>query len=115
MINSALFAFLHFLAVFGIFATVFFEWQTMSRTQTLAEALRIQVCDRGFGIFAASMAVVAIAWFAATPLTLRRPRLIQRVGFALIGPAQRLFEHLDAAPGTYTENDVSPYFWHNGK
>ena len=69
----------------------------------------------GFGIFAASMAVVAIAWFSATPLTLRHPRLIQRAGFALVGPAQRLFEHLDAEPGTYTEKDVSPYFWHNGK
>jgi len=69
----------------------------------------------GFGVFAASMAIVAIAWFAATPLTLRRPRLIQRAGFALVGPAQRLFEHLDAEPGTYTEKDVSPYFWHNGK
>jgi DMSO/TMAO reductase YedYZ molybdopterin-dependent catalytic subunit/thiosulfate reductase cytochrome b subunit len=69
----------------------------------------------GFGIFAASTAVLAIAWFAATPLTLRYPRVIQRVGFAIIGPAQRLFEHVDAKPGTYTEKDVSPYFWHNGK
>ena len=69
----------------------------------------------GFGIFAASMAIVVITWLAATPLTLRHPRLIQRAGFALIGPAQRLFEHLDAEPGTYTENEVSPYFWHNGK
>jgi DMSO/TMAO reductase YedYZ molybdopterin-dependent catalytic subunit/thiosulfate reductase cytochrome b subunit len=69
----------------------------------------------GFGIFAASMAIVAIAWVAATPLTLRYPRVVQRVGFALIGPAQRLFEYLDAKPGTYTEKDISPYFWHNGK
>ena len=69
----------------------------------------------GFGIFAASMVVVAIAWVAATPLTLRHPRVVQRLGYALIGPAQRLFEHVDAKPGTYTEKDVSPYFWHNGK
>jgi thiosulfate reductase cytochrome b subunit len=69
----------------------------------------------GFGIFAASAAIVALAWVAATPLTLRRPRLIQRVGYALIGPVQRLFEHVDAKPGTYTEKDLSPYFWHNGK
>jgi methionine sulfoxide reductase catalytic subunit len=69
----------------------------------------------GFGRFAASMAVLAIAWFAATPLTLRHPRVVQRVGFALVGPAQRLFEHVDARPGTYTEKDVSPYFWHNGR
>jgi len=69
----------------------------------------------GFGIFAASMSAVAIAWFAASPLTLRHPRVVQRAGFALIGPAQRLFEYLDAKPGTYTVKDISPYFWHNGK
>jgi sulfoxide reductase catalytic subunit YedY len=69
----------------------------------------------GFGIFAASTAVVTMAWFAATPFTLRHPRSVQRLGYALIGPAQRLFEHLDAKPGTYTDKDISPYFWHNGK
>ncbi len=69
----------------------------------------------GFGMFAASMLVVTLAWVAATPVTLRHPRWVQRVGFALIGPAQRLFEHVDATPGEYTEQDISPYFWHNGK
>jgi len=69
----------------------------------------------GFGIFTASMVVVIAGWVAATPLTLRHPRAVQRVGFALIGPAQRLFEHLDATPGEYTEKDISPYFWHNGQ
>ncbi len=68
----------------------------------------------GFTIFAASMVVVVVAWVAATPLTLRHPRVVQRVGFALIGPAQRLFEHVDATAGEYTERDISPYFWHNG-
>ena len=69
----------------------------------------------GFWIFAASMVVVIVGWVAATPFTLRHPRVVQRVGFALIGPVQRLFEHLDATPGEYTEKDISPYFWHNGK
>jgi len=69
----------------------------------------------GFGVFAASMAIVVVAWVGATPVTLRHPRWIQRIGYALIGPAQRLFEHLDAKPGRYTEKDLSPYFWHNGK
>jgi methionine sulfoxide reductase catalytic subunit len=68
----------------------------------------------GFAVFAASMVVVAVAWVAATPITLRHPRLVQRVGFALIGPVQRLFEHVDTKPGEYTEEDISPYFWHNG-
>jgi methionine sulfoxide reductase catalytic subunit len=61
------------------------------------------------------MVVVVAAWVAATPLTLRHPRVVQRVGFALIGPVQRLFEHLDSAPGEYSERDISPYFWHNGQ
>lgn len=68
----------------------------------------------GFWLFALSMAVVIVGWVAATPLTIRHPRLVQRVGFMLVGPAQRLFEHLDSAPGEYTERDISPYFWHNG-
>lgn len=69
----------------------------------------------GFWLFAAWMAVVIVGWVAATPLTLRRPRLIQRVGSALLGPTERLFEHLDPKPGQYTEKDISPYFWHNGR
>ncbi|MET4705225.1 molybdopterin-dependent oxidoreductase [Frigoribacterium sp. UYMn621] len=69
----------------------------------------------GFWIFAASMVVVIVAWVAATPFTYRHPRVVQRVGFALIGPAQRLFEHIDSKPGQYSEKDISPYFWHNGK
>jgi methionine sulfoxide reductase catalytic subunit len=69
----------------------------------------------GFWIFAASMVVVIVGWVAATPFTLRHPRVVQRVGFALIGPAQRLFEHVDSTPGEYTDKDISPYFWHNGQ
>jgi len=69
----------------------------------------------GFGIFAASMVVMIVAWVAATPFTYRHPRTVQKVGYALIGPAQRLFEHIDSKPGQYSEKDISPYFWHNGK
>ncbi|MCX4884834.1 molybdopterin-dependent oxidoreductase [Streptomyces turgidiscabies] len=69
----------------------------------------------GLWIFLGWMAVVVAAWVAATPLTLRHPRVVQRLGYALIGPAQRLFEHVDVSPGEYTEKDISPYFWHNGR
>ncbi|MGI8994284.1 MAG: molybdopterin-dependent oxidoreductase [Nocardioidaceae bacterium] len=69
----------------------------------------------GFWVFAASMMVVIVGWVAATPFTLRHPRVVQRVGYALIGPAQRLFEHVDSKPGQHTEKDISPYLWHNGK
>jgi hypothetical protein len=69
----------------------------------------------GFWIFAASMVVIIVGWVLATPLTIRYPRVVQRVGSALIGPAQRLFEHIDSKPGQYTEKDISPYLWHNGQ
>lgn len=69
----------------------------------------------GFWIFAISLAVMILVWVAVTPFTYRHPRMVQRIGYALIGPVQRLFEHLDSKPGQYTEKDISPYMWHNGK
>src|SRR5690606_225270 len=55
----------------------------------------------GFWVFVASMVVLVVGWVAATPVTLRYPRAIQRVGYALVGPVQRLFEHVDTKPGQY--------------
>ncbi len=69
----------------------------------------------GFILFAISMALLAVVWVAASPFTLRRPRVVQRIGGALIAPVQRQFEQVDTRPGEYTENDISPYFWHNGE
>ncbi len=69
----------------------------------------------GFWVFAASLVVMIVAWWAATPLTYRYPRQVQKVGYALVGPVQKWFEHIDAKPGQYSEKDISPYFWHNGK
>ena len=69
----------------------------------------------GFVLFAISMLIVAVVWVAASPFTLKYPRIVQRVGGTLIGPAEHLFEQVDARPGEYTEQDISPYFWHNGE
>jgi sulfoxide reductase catalytic subunit YedY len=69
----------------------------------------------GFAVFAASMVVVIAGWVAATPFTIRHPRVVQRVGQAIVGPLQHLFEHVDPKPGEYSEKDISPYFWHNGQ
>ncbi|HTM83635.1 MAG TPA: molybdopterin-dependent oxidoreductase, partial [Mycobacterium sp.] len=68
----------------------------------------------GFWVFAVAMTVTVICWVAATPFTFRHPRVVQRVGFALIGPLQRLFEYADPKPGGYSEKDISPYLWPNG-
>jgi len=69
----------------------------------------------GFGVFAAAMVVTAVGWVAATPFTIRHPRVVQRVGDALIEPLQRLMERMNPEPGVFTEKDISPYFWHNGR
>jgi sulfoxide reductase catalytic subunit YedY len=69
----------------------------------------------GFWLFAASMVIAIAGWAAATPFTLRHPRVVQRAGQAIVGPVQHLFEHLDPKPGQYGEEDISPYFWHNGQ
>ncbi len=68
----------------------------------------------GFAIFCGITTLLVITWVAATPFTLRHPRAVQRIGYALVGPVQRLFEHVDATPGEYSETDISPDFWHNG-
>lgn len=68
----------------------------------------------GLGVFAIATVVVVLGWVAATPFTFRHPRVVQRVGYALVGPLQRLFEYADPKPGAYSDRDVSPYLWHNG-
>lgn len=69
----------------------------------------------GFWIYLVWMAVIVIAWVAASPVTLRYPRVIQRVGRVLIGPLKGGLEHLDPRPGEYTEKDISPHLWPNGR
>lgn len=69
----------------------------------------------GFGLFAVWMAVVVVAWVAASPFTIRHPRWVQRAGSFFLGPVEKWFEHVDPRAGQYTEKDVSPYFWHNGR
>lgn len=69
----------------------------------------------GFWIFAAAMVVTAVAWVWATPFTIKHPRVVQRVGYALVGPFQRVLERLDPKPGAFTEKDISPHHWRNGR
>ncbi|HET7794453.1 MAG TPA: DUF2214 family protein [Rhizobacter sp.] len=58
MLAKSLIAYLHFIAAFGIAATLFFEWFTYSRTPTVAEARRLAVADRLYGLFAMGLLVV---------------------------------------------------------
>jgi putative membrane protein len=58
MIINALFAFLHFVAAFGLAATLFFEWLTFNRQLSHREARLIQIADICYGLFAGLLLVV---------------------------------------------------------
>ena len=102
MVISAIFAFLHFLAVFGIFATLFLEWQTMSPAPTHAEARRIQRCDAWFGIAAAGVLVVGAlrvfffekgpAFYLSNPFFHAKLTLFVVVGLLSIYPTLRFLK-----------------------
>ena len=99
MVVSALFAFFHFAAVFGIFATVFFELFTMSRAPSLADARRIQLSDRWYGISAGVVLVVGLlrvwyfekgaAFYEANPFFHAKMTLFVAVGLLSIYPTMR--------------------------
>ncbi|KSB88104.1 oxidoreductase [Caulobacter vibrioides] len=67
----------------------------------------------GFPWFFAMMAGLTIAWLWASPFTLRRARLVQRVGRFMVGGLKGLLERVDAR-SQLTEKDISPHFWPNG-
>ena len=102
MATSALFAFLHFLAVFGVFATLFLEWQTMSPAPTHGEALRIQRCDRWYGQFAMLLVVVGLlrvyffekgkAFYFGNPVFNAKMTLFVLVGLVSIYPTMRFIK-----------------------
>jgi putative membrane protein len=58
---AALFAAAHFIAVFGIVATLFFEWMTIGPTPSYVEARRLQICDRWYGLSAVVLLIVGFA------------------------------------------------------
>jgi sulfoxide reductase catalytic subunit YedY len=67
----------------------------------------------GFPLFLAAMAVMTAAWLLASPLTIRYPRLVQKIGKLMVGWIKGLGERWDPR-SQLTEKDISPYFWPNG-
>lgn len=101
MTTSALIAFLHFTAAFGLVATVFFEWLTFSRTPTLVEARRLAKADRWYGISAAVLLVVGFSragffekgwsFYAHSPFFRLKLTLFLVMGLLSIVPTVRFF------------------------
>lgn len=69
--------------------------------------------NRALVIYLVVMAVIVMLWLVASPFTLRHPRLVQRVGRRAVGWIKGLMEWIHPR-ATYTEQDISPYFWTNG-
>jgi DMSO/TMAO reductase YedYZ molybdopterin-dependent catalytic subunit/thiosulfate reductase cytochrome b subunit len=69
--------------------------------------------NKGFIIFGVAMIIVVAVWIAATPFTLRYPRVVQKSGRFLIGWLKGLSEWWDPN-NQFTEADISPHFWPNG-
>jgi sulfoxide reductase catalytic subunit YedY len=67
----------------------------------------------GFPIFLVAMVLVALAWWLASPLTIRHARLVQKTGRFMIGWLKGLSEWWEPT-AQMTENDISPHFWPNG-
>jgi sulfoxide reductase catalytic subunit YedY len=67
----------------------------------------------GYLPFALGMAAVGAAWWAASPLTLKHARKVQKIGTFMIGWLTALSEWWDPN-SQLTEQDISPFFWPNG-
>ncbi|QUQ68864.1 molybdopterin-dependent oxidoreductase [Kutzneria sp. CA-103260] len=67
----------------------------------------------GLWLYVIWMVIVVALWWAASPLTLRYPRVVQKTGRLLVGWAKGLLEWRDAR-ATYPERAVSSFFWPNG-
>ena len=67
----------------------------------------------GFAVFTPLVALVALAWWRASPFTIRHARLVQKTGGFMVGWLKGLAEWWDPR-SQLTERDISPYFWPNG-
>lgn len=67
----------------------------------------------GFPLFVLAMVTVGLAWWLASPFTIRHARLVQRIGEFMVGGIKGFSEWWDPN-AQLTEQDISPHFWPNG-
>lgn len=68
----------------------------------------------GVALYLAWMAVVIAFWLIASPVTIRHPRAVQRVGRFLVGGLKGRAEKVNPT-AQYADSDISPFFWTNGE
>jgi putative membrane protein len=99
MLAKSFFAYLHFVAAFGLVAALFFEWFTFSKRLTLLEARRIAYADRWYGLFAMMLLMVGFtrayayekgfAFYLASPFFHLKITLFVLIGLLSIYPTIR--------------------------
>ena len=67
----------------------------------------------GFAVFVPAILLVALAWWWASPFTLRHARRVQQVGEFMSRPFGTATQSWDAK-SQLSEKDISPHFWPNG-
>ncbi|MGH3960228.1 molybdopterin-dependent oxidoreductase [Mycobacterium sp.] len=65
-------------------------------------------------VYIAAMAVIVVLWLIASPITIRYPGAVQVVGRWMVGWVKMFMEWAEPK-ATYSEKDISPYFWPNGR
>ena len=65
-------------------------------------------------IYLVAMAVITALWLIASPVTIRYPAAVQVVGRWTVGWIKAFMEW-EHPKATYSEEDISPYFWANGR
>lgn len=109
---------LHFLAMwwFLIFIVIHVTLVFITGARANLNMMFAGVNDRswsGLAIFLPAMAIVATTWWLSSPLTLRYPRAVQKIGELMMWPFNALTEWWDPK-SQLKESDISPYFWLNG-
>jgi putative membrane protein len=100
--GSAVFSFLHFVAVFGILGTLVIEWATLTESPTYREAWLLRVCDRWYGMFAGIVLVVGFlrvfyfekgnAYYFGNPFFHAKMGLFIAIGLLSIYPTVRFIK-----------------------
>jgi sulfoxide reductase catalytic subunit YedY len=67
----------------------------------------------GAWVFVPAMILLVVAWWLASPFTIRHARLVQRIGAFMTRPFNSVTQSWDPT-SQLTEKDISPYFWLNG-
>lgn len=121
MLLNSLFAFLHFVAAFGIAATLFYEWLTFKKNISLTEARNIQKCDMWYGILAGVILAAGFlrvlyfekgaAFYFSSPFFLIKLGLFLAVGLLSIYPTVKFIawrrETRANRPPVVSEQDFS--------